>query len=72
MSEKIFQLVPAPVLTRYTDEEMRIRSMGFLNKILKRPDNERPFLLLVAGHPVKDTKVPNIKRKHLKTILTEY
>jgi len=51
---------------------MRIRSMGFLNKILKRPDNERPFLLLVAGHPVKDTKVPNIKRKHLKTILTEY
>ena len=46
--------------------------MGFLNKILRRPDNERPFLLLVVGHPVKDTKVPNIKRKHIKTILTEY
>ena len=46
--------------------------MGFLNKILQRPDNERPFLLLVVGHPVKDTKVPNIKRRHINTILTEY
>ena len=46
--------------------------MGFLNKILKRPDNERPFLLLVVGHPVKDAKVPDIKRKLLRTILTEY
>ena len=46
--------------------------MGFLNKILRRPDNERPFLLLVVGHPVKNTKVPNIKRKDIKTILTEY
>ena len=46
--------------------------MGFLNKILKRPDNERPFLLLVVGHPVKYTKVPDIKRKLLRTILTEY
>ena len=46
--------------------------MGFLNKILKRPDNERPFLILVVGHPVKDTKVPDIKRKLLRTILTEF
>ena len=46
--------------------------MGFLNKILKRPDNERPFLLLVVGHPVKDAKVPDIKKKLLRTILTEY
>ena len=46
--------------------------MGFLNKILKRPDNEKPFLILVVGHPVKDTKVPNIKRKLLRTILTEF
>ena len=46
--------------------------MGFLNKILRRPDNERPFLLLVVGHPIKDTKVPDIKRKLLRTILTEY
>ena len=46
--------------------------MGFLNKILKRPDNEKPFLILVVGHPAKDTKVPDIKRKMLKTILTEF
>ena len=46
--------------------------MGFLNKILKRPDNERPFLILVAGHPVKDTKVPDIKRKLIRTMLTEF
>ena len=46
--------------------------MGFLNKILKRPDNEKPFLLLVVGHAAKDTKVPDIKRKPLRTILTEF
>ena len=46
--------------------------MGFLNKILKRPDNERPFLILVVGHPIKNTKVPDIKRKLLRTILTEF
>ena len=46
--------------------------MGFLNKILKRPDNERPFLLLVVGHPAENTKVPDIKRKPLSTILTEF
>ena len=46
--------------------------MGFLNKILKRPENERPFLLLVVGHPAINTKVPNIKRKPLDKILTEF
>ena len=46
--------------------------MGFLNKILKRPNNERPFLLLVVGHPAQDTKVPDIKRKTLSKILTEF
>ena len=33
---------------------------------------EKPFLILVVGHPQKDTKVPNIKRKLLRTILTEF
>ena len=36
MSEKIFQQVPAPVLPRYTDEEMRIRSMSFLKSLSNR------------------------------------
>jgi len=46
--------------------------MGFLNKILKRPENERPFLLLVVGHPAENTNVPDIKRKPLSNILTEF
>ncbi len=36
MSEKIFQQVPAPELPRYTDEEMRIRSMSFLKSLSNR------------------------------------
>jgi len=46
--------------------------MGFLNQILKRPKNERPFLLLVVGHPAKDAKVPDIKRKDISEIMTEF
>jgi nitroreductase len=46
--------------------------MGFLNKILKRPENERPFLILVVGHPAEDAKVPDINRKPINTILTKY
>ena len=42
--------------------------MGFLNKILKRPKNERPFLILVVGFPTKNAKVPDIKRKSLQEI----
>ena len=42
--------------------------MNFLNKILNRPKNERPFLLLVVGYPAKDAKVPDIKKKSLQEI----
>ncbi|GAB4325681.1 MAG: nitroreductase family protein [Candidatus Zixiibacteriota bacterium] len=42
--------------------------MRFLNRILKRPANERPFLLLVVGYPAKDAMVPNITRKSLNEI----
>ena len=42
--------------------------MGFLNEILDRPDNERPFLLLVVGYPEKDVKVPAITKKNLDEI----
>ncbi len=34
MSEKIFQQVPAPLLPRYTDEEIRIRSIRCHNFIV--------------------------------------
>ena len=36
--------------------------MRFLNEILGRPSNERPFLLLVAGYPAADCEVPDIER----------
>lgn len=42
--------------------------MNFLNEILSRPKNERPFLLLVVGYPVADAKLPDIKKKSLQDI----
>ncbi len=44
--------------------------MNFLNEILGRPNNERPFLLLVVGYPAKDAKVPDIQKKKLSEIIT--
>lgn len=37
--------------------------MKFLNQILERPSNEKPFMLIVAGYPVDDVTVPDIERK---------
>ncbi len=44
--------------------------MRFLNELLDRPDRERPFLLLVAGLPAPEAKVPRITRKTLGEIAT--
>ena len=44
--------------------------MNFLNEILERPDNERPFLLLVTGYPAPDARVPKISKKSLEEINT--
>lgn len=44
--------------------------MGFLNQILERPSNERPFLLLVVGHAADDATVPDIDKKPLSKIAT--
>ena len=43
--------------------------MGFLNRILARPANEKPFLLLVVGHPAAGATVPAISRKDPDTYL---
>ena len=40
--------------------------MKFLNEILHRPKNERPFLLLVVGYPADDARVPDVERKVLE------
>ncbi len=44
--------------------------MGFLNTLLGRPENERPFLILVVGYPAEDAKVPDISKKSLGEIVT--
>ncbi len=44
--------------------------MGFLNEILGRPEQERPFLILVVGYPAADAVVPDISRKPLNEIAT--
>ncbi len=44
--------------------------MGFLNELLNRPANERPFLLLVVGYPAADASVPAIGKKGLEEIAT--
>ena len=44
--------------------------MRFLNEILERPDNERPFLLLVVGYPAEGAEVPDIDKKPLEEIAT--
>ncbi len=44
--------------------------MKFLNEILGRPENEKPFVLLVVGYPAADAKVPAISRKPLTQIAT--
>jgi iodotyrosine deiodinase len=44
--------------------------MGFLNEILGRPANERPFLLLVVGYPADDVVVPDIRKKSLQEVVT--
>jgi iodotyrosine deiodinase len=42
--------------------------MGFLNEMLGRPTNEKPYLLLVVGYPADDATVPNIGKKPLPEI----
>ena len=44
--------------------------MGFLNEILGRPENERPFLILVVGYPEPEATVPELQRKSLDEIAT--
>ena len=44
--------------------------MGFLNEVLERPSNERALMLVVAGYPAPDARVPNLDRKALDDIST--
>ncbi|MCK4966060.1 nitroreductase family protein, partial [bacterium] len=47
----------------YTPGKMR-----FLNNILNRPLNEKPFMIIPAGYPAYGVNVPGFKRKPLDEI----
>ncbi len=44
--------------------------MGFLRDLLGRPENERPFMLVVTGYPSPEAKVPVIGKKPLEAVAT--
>jgi nitroreductase len=43
--------------------------MEFLNRILERPENERPFALIPVGYPASGAAVPALRKKDLSEIL---
>ena len=44
--------------------------MGFLSQVLERPAHERAMMLVVAGYPAADARVPDLQRKPLSAIAT--
>ncbi len=44
--------------------------MAFLREMLNRPENERPFVVLVSGYPAEGATVPNLKKKPLSEVTT--
>ena len=46
--------------------------MKFLNEVLDRPRNERPFLVIAAGLAHPEAKVPVIEKKPLEQVMTIY
>ena len=46
--------------------------MNFLQKLLNRPANERPFLLIPVGYPAENAEVPVLERKKLDEVTVFY
>jgi iodotyrosine deiodinase len=46
--------------------------MNFVSKILHRPENERPFLLIPVGYAADETYVPKLERKTLNEFSVFY
>lgn len=46
--------------------------MNFLSKVLKRPVNEKPFLLIPVGYAADECWVPDIERKNLDEVMAAY
>jgi iodotyrosine deiodinase len=43
--------------------------MNFLCKLLQRPENEKPFLLIPVGLPAQECWIPDIQRKSISDIM---
>lgn len=46
--------------------------MNFLQKILNRPENEKPFLLIPVGYPAGGVQVPDLQRKGKDEVIVYY
>lgn len=46
--------------------------MNFLCKLLNRPINEKPFLLIPIGYPAENVMVPDIQRKEKNQVIINY
>jgi iodotyrosine deiodinase len=42
--------------------------MAFLSRILRRPENEKPYILFPIGYPASDATVPALRRKSLAEV----
>ena len=42
--------------------------MAFLNRILERPGNEKPYILFPVGYPAAGARVPDLARKTLAEV----
>ncbi len=42
--------------------------MGFLSRILGRPEHEKPYILFPIGFPAADAEVPDLRRKRLDEV----
>ena len=46
--------------------------MNFLCKVLNRPENEKPFLLVPVGYPADECWVPDLNRKPIEDVAVWY
>ena len=46
--------------------------MNFLGELLKRPSNEKAFLLIPVGYAADDAMVPTLDRKALSEVMVNY
>ncbi len=46
--------------------------MNFLARLLQRPENEKPFLLIPVGYPATECWVPDLQRKPLVAVTAFY